>query len=143
MGFHVCQHVLFVVFRIGVGIDGFFFRFPPEFEVRAAGDGGEKQHEDAGQDCFRGLARHWCPRRPQGCRFGPIYRTSKLTQTAPNIQSYPGLAATAGTWNFGSSSNACGSGYSAEQVTLINVSSAINASSAGTVLPLAACCDHG
>src|SRR5262249_37979079 len=93
MGFHVCQHVLFVVFRKRVGIDG-FFRFPPESEFGAAGHGGEKQDEDAGQDCFRGLARHWCPRRPQGCRFGPIYRTSKLTQTAPNIQSCPRLAAT-------------------------------------------------
>src|SRR5215510_4200630 len=29
MSFHVCQHVLFVVFRIGVGFDG-FVRFPPQ-----------------------------------------------------------------------------------------------------------------
>ena len=45
---------------------------------------GEKQDEDAGQYCSRGFARHWCARGPQGCRFGTIYRTSKLTQTALN-----------------------------------------------------------
>src|SRR5262249_3889051 len=84
----VCQHVLFIVCRINVGIDG-FVRFPPLSEFGTSGDGGEKQDRDAGEHCSRGLARHGILAGPRDCRFGPIYRTPEVTQTAPHVGFLP------------------------------------------------------
>src|SRR5262249_30913953 len=84
MSSHVCQHVLFVVFRINLGIDG-FVRFSPLSEFGAARDGGGKQDRFAGKDCSPSRARHGPLADLRGCRCGAIYRTQEVAQTAPHM----------------------------------------------------------
>src|SRR5262249_5438262 len=55
------------------------------------GGGGEKQDRGAGEDCSRSRARHGVLPDLRGCRFGTIYRTPDVTQTAPHVGCFPAL----------------------------------------------------
>jgi hypothetical protein len=59
MGLHIGQHVLLVIFRKRIGING-FFRLSAKTDLGAAHEDGRQLHQNARPNCSRddGLERH-------------------------------------------------------------------------------------